>query len=332
MRCTVLGAGSFGTALAAHLGARGHEVRLWDRDAGRCARMNTERRNPAYLSWLELPPTLVATPDLDEAAAFGELLVPVIPSHALRAAVRRAAPSVVPGALVCCATKGIEEGTLDTMAALLAEELPGHDVTVFSGPSFAAELARGLPTTVVVAGDDAPATRAAEAFHGGRLRVYHTDDVAGVCVGGSLKNVMAIACGISDGLALGHNTRAAIITRGLAEITRLAVAMGGQPLTLMGLAGLGDLVLTCTGDLSRNRRLGKALGEGRSMAEALQGLDGVAEGLTTARSALALGRKLGVELPITEQVHRILHEGVPAVDGLAALLGRERKAETLDPT
>ncbi len=327
MRCTLLGAGAFGTALAVHLAKLGHQVTLWDRDPARCEHMNRLRHNPRYLGSVELPETLRAESDVREAVRGTELLVTVVPSHVLREIVRQVADLVTPEALVCCATKGIEDGTLDTMATLLSEELPLHEVHVFSGPSFAAELAAGLPTTVVVAGPSPGARQVADAFHGGRLRVYDTPDVVGVCVGGSLKNVIAIGCGISDGLGLGQNTRAAIITRGLAEMTRVSTALGGDPRTMMGLAGLGDLVLTCTGDLSRNRRLGKALGEGQALDAALASLGGVAEGLTTARSAAALGRKLGVELPITDQVHQVLYESKPARQALSDLLGRERKAE-----
>ncbi|MCB9681627.1 MAG: NAD(P)-dependent glycerol-3-phosphate dehydrogenase [Alphaproteobacteria bacterium] len=328
LAATVLGGGSFGTALAVQLARQGHDVLMWDRNADRCAAINTTHRNPRYLSDLDLPASLRATPDVDEAAAHADLLVPVVPSHALREVVATAAPSLRSHTLVCCATKGIEEGTLETMAGVLAEELPATmPVTLLSGPSFASELAAGLPTTVVVAGDDAPAHAAAEAFHGGMFRVYHTHDVVGVCVGGSLKNVMAIATGISDGLGLGLNARAAIITRGLAEITRVAVAMGAEPITLMGLAGLGDLVLTCTGDLSRNRRVGLALGQGRTLDDILGELGQVAEGVVTSKSAHHLGRKLGVEMPLTDAVYRVIHEGLPATDALELLLGRERKHE-----
>ncbi len=326
---TVLGGGSFGTAIAVQLARLGHDVLLWDRNPDRCAEMNHFRRNPRYLPDLVLPDNLRATDDLAEAASHAELLVTVVPSHALRGVMRRAKSSILPGTLICCATKGIEEGTLETMSSVLAEELPeGCPVTVFSGPTFAEELAAGRPTTVVVAGDEASAATVADAFHGGGLRVYHTDDVIGVCLGGSLKNVIAIACGITDGLGLGQNARAALITRGLAEITRLTVAMGGEPITMMGLAGLGDLVLTCTGSLSRNRRVGIALGEGKTLQTALNDLGQVAEGVITARSAYNLARKMDVEMPIVEQVYAVLYEGRPAKVALAALMGRERKAET----
>lgn len=328
--CSVLGGGSWGTALAVQLARQGHETVLWDRNPERCEVINREHRNPRYLKTERLPETLRATPDLAEAVARAELLVPVVPSHALREVMEASLPHLRPVATLCCATKGIEEERLVTMYDLLVDMLPAdlkRSVCLLYGPSFALEVVRGLPTAVVVAGPDLPAHVAAEAFHGDSFRAYHTEDVVGVCIGGSIKNVMAIACGVSDGLGLGSNARAAIITRGLAEITRLAVAMGAQPLTLMGLAGIGDLVLTCTGDLSRNRRVGLALGQGRTLDDILTELGEVAEGVTTTRSAAALARQVGVEMPITEQMHALLFEGKPVQRALADLLGRERKHE-----
>ena len=329
-RCAVLGAGSWGTALAVHLARTGHDVTLWDRHPDRCAVMNDTRRNPRYLKSVRLPEGLVASSDLAGALSGASLVVPVVPSHALREVMEAARDHIDPGAVICSATKGIEDGTLLTVHEVLLDVMGASRadrICLLYGPSFALELAQGLPTAVVVAGTDAPATMAAEAFHGGSLRAYHTEDVAGVCIGGSLKNVMAIACGVADGLGLGLNARAAIITRGLAEITRLAVAAGANPLTMMGLAGMGDLVLTCTGNLSRNRRVGLALGEGRSLDDILQELGEVAEGVLTARSARALGHRLGIEMPITEQVYALLYEGKPVGEALRDLLARERRAE-----
>lgn len=328
MRCAVLGAGSFGTALAVHLGRLGHEVRLWERQPERAAFLNARRRNPRYLSDVPIPDTVVATPELREAVDGAELVLPSVPSHAVRAVVGQLGPWLAEGARLCCASKGVEEGTLVTMSTVCEQAVEGRaPVTVLSGPSFAKELAGGLPTTVVVAGAPPVAREVAEALHGGALRVYHTDDVVGVCVGGSLKNVIAIATGIADGLGLGLNARAALITRGLAEITRLAVAMGADPLTLAGLAGMGDLVLTCTGDLSRNRRVGLALGQGRSLDDILEELGETAEGVRTARSARSLGQKLQVDLPITDVVDAMLYDGLPAREGLHRLMSRDRKHE-----
>ena len=330
MRCAVVGAGSWGTALAVQLARRGHETVMWDRHPDRCDAINRDHLNPRYLKGVSLPDNLRATPALDEAVRGAALVVTVVPSHALRAAMVAARDHLHPDATVCCATKGIEEGTLQTMHEVLLDVLPRSlhaGVTVLSGPSFALEVARGLPTAVVVAGEAGPAKVAADAFHGDGFRAYHTEDLIGCCIGGSVKNVMAIACGVSDGCGLGTNARAAIITRGLAEASRLAVAMGGNPLTMMGLAGLGDLVLTCTGDLSRNRRVGLALGQGRTLPSILEELGEVAEGVITARSARGLAHRVGVEMPITEQVFALLHEGKPAMAALVDLLGRARRAE-----
>ncbi len=328
--CTVLGGGSWGTALAVQLARRGHRVTLWDRHPERCATMNATRRNPRYLKSIDLPENLRAESDLREALRGAELVVPVVPSDALRSVARQAAPFLRTDAVICCATKGIEDETLLTMPQVLEAELPAEfwpQITMLSGPSFALEVASGLPTAVVIAGASDPAHLAAEAFHGDTFRAYHTEDVVGVCIGGAVKNVMAIACGVIDGLGLGNNARAGLITRGLNEGTRLAVALGANPLTMMGLAGLGDLVLTCTGDLSRNRRVGIALGQGRSLAAILEELGEVAEGVHTARSAWKLAKKIGVEMPITEQVHAVLFEDKPVGPALAQLLGRARRAE-----
>ena len=304
--CTVLGGGSWGTALASQLARNGQDTVLWDRNADRCEVINTEHRNPRYLTSETLPANLRASSDLREAVSRARLLVTVVPSHALREVMEGCADAVSSDCTVCCATKGVENDSLMTMSEVLGEIVPGASerTTVLSGPSFALEVTRGLPTAVVIAGPDDPAHVAADAFHGGAFRAYHTEDTMGVCIGGSLKNVMAIACGVSDGVGLGLNARAALITRGLAEITRLAVAMGANPLTMMGLAGMGDLVLTCTGDLSRNRRVGLALGQGRTLQDILDELGEVAEGVTTAQSAYDLARKVGVEMPITTRCTR----------------------------
>lgn len=330
VRSCVVGAGSWGTALAAQLAREGVPTAIWDRHPERCDAIDRDHRNPRYLRDVDLPHALRGASDLAQAVSSAELLVTGVPSHALRDVMVQARPHLRDDAVICCATKGVEEGSLQTMAEVLVDvlgEAARERVVVLSGPSFARELAEGKPTTVVVAGADAATRRVAEAFHGGALRVYHTHDLVGACIGGSLKNVLAIACGMSDGLGLGLNARAGLITRGLAEITRLAVALGAEPLTMMGLAGLGDLVLTCTGNLSRNRRVGLALGEGRTLDDILEELGEVAEGVVTARSAWALAQRTGVEMPISEQVHAVLHEGRSAQDALGLLMGRQRKHE-----
>ncbi len=335
MRVAVLGTGAWGTALAIHLARVGHQVAWWDHNAARATAMRRDRRNPSHLRDFELAPNIAPTPDLAAAVGEADIVVPVVPSHALREVLTRAAPDVGPAAALAIATKGLEDGSHMTVAEVAASVCPSavDRIAVLSGPSFALEVARGLPTAVVAAGLAPTTQRVAAAFHGDRFRVYTSEDVVGVCLGGSLKNVMAIAAGVADGLGLGHNAIAGIITRGLAETGRLATARGGQSaLTLMGLAGLGDLVLTCTGHLSRNRRVGVALGQGRPLSAILEELGEVAEGVGTARNAVALAETSGVELPITEQVHAMLDRGRPPMIALAALLGRERRAERDVPT
>ncbi|MCB9744020.1 MAG: NAD(P)-dependent glycerol-3-phosphate dehydrogenase [Alphaproteobacteria bacterium] len=331
MRCAVVGSGSFGTALGMQLGRCGHEVHVWDHRPERAAAHEAARENRRYLPGFRFPDNMHVTGDLALALEGAQLVVAVVPSQSMREVMREAGPLMAENAIVCSAAKGVEQGTLHTMDELLQEALPAHlrdRVCAISGPSFAAEVARNMPTAVVVAGRDEIAThRVAGAFHGSAFRVYHSKDIVGVEVGGAIKNVMAIACGVADGMGMGLNARAAIITRGLAEITRLAVAKGADPLTLAGLAGMGDLVLTCTGDLSRNRRVGLALGQGRTLAEILEELGQVAEGVKTTRSARELGGRLGVELPITEQVYKIIYEEKPPPEALADLMGRSRKAE-----
>ena len=331
MDCAVVGAGSFGTCLAMQLGRLGHSVTLWDHREDRARQTQRTRENQQYLPGLSLPDTVEVTHELDRALAGRRLVVAVVPSQSMREVFTRAAPHLDEHAIVCSAAKGVENRTYDTMSEVLTEVLPEHlhdRVCALSGPSFAAEVAKDMPTAVVVAGRDEIAThRVAHAFHGSKFRVYHSDDLVGVEIGGALKNVMAIACGISDGMGLGLNARAGIITRGLAEITRVGVTKGANPLTFSGLAGLGDLVLTCTGDLSRNRRVGLALGQGKTLQQVLEELGQVAEGVKTTRSAYNLGSRLDVELPITEQIYRILYEDKPAGEAMMDLLARRRKAE-----
>lgn len=331
MRVGVVGAGSWGTALAIQLSRSGDEVRLWDHRAERAQRMDAARENETYLPGIKLADNISVTGDLSVALSDAELMVAVVPSQSMRAVMRRVVPHVPTSATVLCASKGIEERSLQTMDEVLREELPAglHERLCFlAGPSFAREVALGLPTAVVVASQNAAgADLAARALHGGAFRAYHTDDIVGAELGGALKNVIAIACGVADGMGMGLNTRAALITRGIAEITRLTVKRGGNPLTLAGLAGVGDLVLTATGDLSRNRRVGLGLGQGRTLQEILDELGQVAEGVVTTRSAKMLADQEGVEMPITEQIYAMLYENKPVESALRDLLGRERKAE-----
>lgn len=331
LKAAVIGAGSWGTALAMQLARNGHHVRLWDRDETRARRMQEERQNRRYLPDQRFTNTLSVTHDLVQALDGVALVVAAVPSVAVRTVVAEVGTHMLAGQVICGASKGIEVETLMTMDEVMRDVLPPQirpNLVALAGPSFAKEVAMGLPTAVVVAGESEWACHVVgDAFHGGFFRVYHTDDVVGVEVGAALKNVLAIACGVSDGAGLGTNARAALITRGLAEMTRLAVALGAQPLTMMGLAGLGDLVLTCTGDLSRNRRVGLGLGQGKTLPVILEELGQVAEGVITARSAWNLAERTGVEVPIMEQVYRMLYEDKPVFEALRDLSGRPRIAE-----
>jgi glycerol-3-phosphate dehydrogenase (NAD(P)+) len=326
----VLGAGSWGTALAVHLARIGHTVRLWARDPALVAAMRDRRVNPVYLPETAFPESLSVTDQLADALGGAALVVVAVPSHGLRAVATQAAAHVDAQAVVLSATKGLEDGSLLRMSQVLAEEWPQvADLAVLSGPSFAVELARSLPTVVVVASPSADAVRhVQEEFRSGAMRLYASQDVIGVELGGALKNVIAIAAGVVDGMRLGHNARAALITRGLAEISRLAVAAGGDRETLAGLAGMGDLVLTCTGELSRNRRVGMALAEGQPIGDILASTRMVAEGVRTANAALALGAAHRVELPIAAQVQALLQGRTTPEAAVGVLMGRRQRAES----
>jgi glycerol-3-phosphate dehydrogenase (NAD(P)+) len=326
----VIGAGSWGTALAVHLARIGHRVHLWARDTTLVEEMERRGANPVYLPDVPFPATLTATGDLPLALGDAQFVVVAVPSHGVRQVLRQGEPYVRPSAIVLSATKGLEPGTCRRMSELIRDEWPSVDeVAVLSGPSFAPELARSLPTVVVVASTTPSAVaHVQEEFRSGAMRLYASSDVVGVELGGALKNVIAIAAGVVDGLGLGHNALAALITRGLAEISRLAEAAGGERETLAGLAGMGDLVLTCTGQLSRNRHVGAELARGRTVTEIVAGMKMVAEGVTTTPVALALGARLGVELPIAAQVEALLLGGVTPAAAVAELMGRRQRAES----
>jgi glycerol-3-phosphate dehydrogenase (NAD(P)+) len=329
-RVAVIGAGSWGTALANLLAKKGVETVLWAWEREAAEGVEREHRNPLYLSEIELDPRLRATSDLAAAAGTADVVVSVSPSHVVRTVMGRAAQHLHEGVLVVSASKGIETDTLRTMDDVLAEVIPGAEsrLTFLSGPSFALEVAREHPTAVTVAAHDpAAAEEAQELFQTDYFRVYTNTDVTGVELGGALKNVIAIAAGVVDGLGFGSNTSAALITRGLAEMTRLGDALGADPLTFSGLAGMGDLILTCTGALSRNRAVGVALGEGRSIEEILSEMTMVAEGVKTARAARDLSRRAGVEMPIVEEMYSILYEGRNAREAVESLMLRAPKAE-----
>lgn len=331
-RIAVMGSGAWGTAIALHLTRMDeHEVTLWSHSE-RVARTILEcRENRDFLPGFEIPPTLGVTASAGSALGSADVVVSVMPSHHVRHSYGEFAKYLRPDHHLVSATKGIEDGTYLRMSQVITEvtrelRLP---LAVISGPSFAQEVAAGFPTAMTVASEDAPfAVEVQRIFSSGSLRLYTNDDVCGVEMGGALKNVMAIASGIVTGLGLGHNSTAAIITRGIVEMTRLAVACGGKRETLAGLAGLGDLVLTCTGSLSRNRKVGVELGKGRKLDEILAGLGGkVAEGVRTTSAALGLASKVGVEMPIAEQVQAVLEGRCSPLEGMQALMSRPGRDE-----
>lgn len=325
----VIGAGAFGTALAIQLARRGAVTYLWGRDAATMANLQGSRENARYLSGCHFPAKLIATADLAEAVAgSGDILI-ATPSPALRETCQRLAKILRPEQGIACACKGLEPGTGRFAHEVIAEELGAQRaVAIISGPTFARELGMGLPTAVTVASPEAAfAERMASALHGDGFRAYTSDDIIGVEIGGAAKNVLAIAVGIADGLGLGANTRAAMITRGLSEMARLGAALGAHPETLMGLSGLGDLVLTCTDNQSRNRRLGILLGEGKSVAEAQALLEGVVEGVRAAPEVLRLAQGLGVQLPLLEMASAVIAGDVSPLAAAKRLSERPQRAE-----
>jgi glycerol-3-phosphate dehydrogenase (NAD(P)+) len=327
---TVLGAGSWGTALAIRLAAHGNDTCLWGHEPDFMQTLATERQNRAFLPDIPFPDGLSVESDLAAALGQSRDLLLVVPSHAFREVLERMLPLLEGHRRIAWATKGLEYGTGKFMSDVL-EEVAGTDypAAVLSGPTFALEVARGLPTALTVASTNPVfANDMATRLHGEVMRIYTSDDMLGVQLGGTVKNVLAIASGITDGLELGANSRAALITRGLAEIIRLGDAMGARRETLMGLAGMGDLILTCTDDLSRNRRLGLALGRGKPLDVAVREIGQVVEGFNTAREVVQLARTWRVEMPISEQVYRVLHEGLTPPTAVHNLLAREdRRSE-----
>ena len=325
----VLGSGSWGTALASLIARNGHPTTIWGRDPGQIASINGQHENTRYLPGVPLPDSLVATGDLAAAVAGADLVLVVTPSHAFTETLKALAPHRRANAGVAWATKGFEPGSGRFLHEVAGDVL-GHGVplAIVTGPSFAKEVAQGLPTAVTVHSDDeAFALDVAETLHGPTFRAYTGNDMLGAELGGAMKNVLAVATGVADGMQLGLNARAGLITRGVNEMLRLNVALGGRAETLMGLAGLGDLVLTCTGDLSRNRRLGLALGRGQSIKEAVAGIGQVVESVQTADEVMRLAERHGIELPISALVREVLHERITPVEGLQMLLAREQKPE-----
>jgi len=325
----VLGAGSWGTALAVHCARLGHDVRLWARDDVLVDEIAAVGENSRYLHGIPVDASIRATARLDRALDGAGVIIAAVPSHGMRGVLSQAGPLVPRDAIVVSAAKGIERDTLERMSQVIAQEWGDRRIVVLSGPSFAIEVARGLPTALVAASTDRDAAaRIQETLKGPALRLYASEDVAGVEIGGALKNVIAIAAGVVDGLELGHNAMAALITRGLVEISRLACAEGARRDTLSGLSGLGDLVLTCTGDLSRNRQVGIQLGRGRSLDDILSHMRMVAEGVRTTSAALSLGERRGIELPIAAQMAAVLDGRSTPRDAVDALMLRRQRAET----
>ncbi|HTP65876.1 MAG TPA: NAD(P)H-dependent glycerol-3-phosphate dehydrogenase [Geobacteraceae bacterium] len=330
-RIGVIGAGSWGTALADLLAKKGHHVTLWAYEPEVAREMAENRMNSLFLPGITLSPKLHFTSSLHEAAQDKEIFLFVVPSQVVRGVIEAILPFLPKQAIIVSASKGVELETLKLVSQIYEELLPDdlfRNFAALSGPTFAREVAREMPSAVVAAAADARiAGHVQKTFTTGYFRVYTNNDVTGVELGGAIKNVIAIAAGISDGLGFGHNTRAALITRGLAEMTRLGLAMGARSSTFAGLAGMGDLVLTCTGDLSRNRSVGIKLGQGMKLGEILAEMRMVAEGVKTTESARNLARRLNVEMPITEKTFQVLYHDKPAREGVMELMTRDLKAE-----
>jgi glycerol-3-phosphate dehydrogenase (NAD(P)+) len=329
---TILGAGSWGTALAIHLARLEHEVALWARNDEFARKLAADRENRVYLPDARFPPHLRPTGSLADACTGTDMVVVVCPSAGVRAMAEAMRPLLRPRAVVVSASKGVEGDTRMTMSAVLEDALGDQHrgrVAVLSGPSFAKEVAANMPTVVTAAARDVSvAEQVQRVFSGATFRVYTSTDVVGVEIGGAVKNVIAVAAGVSDGLGFGHNTRAALITRGLREITRLATRLGGDPQTLAGLSGMGDLVLTCTGDLSRNRTVGLRLGRGEKLADIVASMKEVAEGVRNTASVRDLARSVDVEMPIAEQMYQLIYEGKPPRQAVIDLMTRGLKRET----
>lgn len=330
-RIAVIGAGSWGTALALAAARNQHDVTLWAREPEVARQINEAHKNPYYLADIPLPENISATTSLEAALEAARFVLIVVPSHAMREVVTRMRDYLSADTCLVSATKGIENDTLMRMSEVISDVLGDRFAprfAVLSGPSFALELAKGDPTAVVVASRDRDCRDEAQVdLSSGTLRIYTNDDIVGVEIGGAVKNVVAIGAGVVRGLGFGHNAAAAIITRGLAEVTRLALALGAKPETMAGLAGLGDLVLTCTGELSRNRHVGVELGRGRKLADILAQMREVAEGVKTTRAIYQLSQRLGVDMPITASIYALLYEEQTAMDAANELMGRPLKKE-----
>lgn len=329
MKISVLGAGSWGTALAVLLCKNGHEVTLWSIDQREVAMIDEKREQIEKLPGVRIPDCIAVSNDLESSMQGKEMLILAVPSIFVRSTAKMMQPYIEPEQIVVNVAKGIEEETLMNMTDVIEDEIPQVKVAVLSGPSHAEEVGRGIPTTVVVgAKDKETAECVQDAFMSAMFRVYTSPDMVGIELGAALKNVIALAAGIIDGLGYGDNTKAALITRGIAEITRLGMAMGGRAETFSGLSGIGDLIVTCTSTHSRNHNAGYLIGQGKSYQEAMDEVKMVVEGVYSAKAALKLAQKYGVEVPITEQVNHVLFDGVPAKEAVLSLLVRDRKSES----
>ena len=330
-KISILGAGSWGTALAIQAANNGNQTLLWGHHPEHIANLAKDRQNKQYLPGLAFPDTLKVTDNLKQAAQYSDILLISVPSHVFEETLRKIKPFVGDKVKIAWASKGFNPETGELLHQVVANVFsPETPAAVLSGPSFAQEVAAGLPTAVTIAAtQNTFADQLAQIMHSPRFRTYTTNDIISVQVGGAVKNVLAIAAGIADGIGFGANTRAALVTRGIAEIIRLNAALGGQQETLMGLAGLGDLILTCTDNQSRNRRFGLALGQGKDRDQAIQEIGQEVEGISAAKETYMLARKHGIDMPITEQTYRVLYEGLAPLSAVQNLLQRDQKSETL---
>ncbi len=330
MKLCVLGAGSWGIALTLHLKRNGHNLTLWEHDKAKALELEQKRENKVLLPGIILPKDILITHEIYKVLTGCDGVVIAVPSHVVRSIAKSATLHLPKGAWVACAAKGLEEETHLRLSEVLKQNLQSDTpIAVLSGPSHAEEVSRTMPTTVVSASSDPAIAKAVQnAFHSNYFRVYTSTDVIGVELGGSLKNVIAIAAGITDGMSLGDNAKAALMTRGLHEISRLGIALGAQPQTFAGLAGMGDLIVTCTSHHSRNRLLGEKIGKGATLEQALKEMVMVAEGVKTSKAAVALAEKAKVEVPITQEVYKVLFEGRNAKEAVKSLLSRTAKPET----
>lgn len=328
MKVAVIGSGSWGTAVAVLLAKKGYDVYLWSWIQEETNRLNRDRENKEFLSGVKLPDNIICTHDMSECTEGADLIIAAAPSPATRTTAKQLAACVKEGQRIVNISKGLEESTLMRLSQVYEEEIPQAEISVMSGPSHAEEVSRGLPTTVVVSSKNEESAKfIQDILMTDYFRVYTSDDITGVELGGALKNVIALCAGVSDGLGYGDNTKAALMTRGIAEIGRLGIAMGAKPETFIGLSGVGDLIVTCTSMHSRNRRAGILLGQGKSLKETLDEVHMVVEGVNTAAAAYKLGKKYGVDMPITQEANAVLFEGKNAREAVNSLMTRERRTE-----